>query len=118
MENHDIVLTDSRCHDEASDHPNEHANRMIWLVRPFRHTLLCYLQFMVEAGIASHWRQVSPRFDETRRVRVLHISPPSTYPTSPAQLFNENCSTSNLSVFGDVSIDPAGCHVGLTFYFW
>lgn len=32
---HDSVLADSiRCHDEASDHQNEHANRMIWLVIP------------------------------------------------------------------------------------
>lgn len=29
------LIKATRCHDEASEHPNEHANRMIWSVKPF-----------------------------------------------------------------------------------
>ena len=40
----------NRCHDAATDHPNEHANRMIWYVPPF---LISFVRVLTSAVVSA-----------------------------------------------------------------
>ena len=40
-----VLMMDSRCHDDAEDHPYEQANRMIWYLLPLFSSPLILLRF-------------------------------------------------------------------------
>jgi hypothetical protein len=82
---------------------------MIWLVQAFLHALLLlYLHDKLWLRLA-----LLPIGGEFPRVLMRRGGSGSGhFPTPTTAIVNENGSICNISVFGDVAINPVGCDVG------